>query len=54
MTYKRRSKIDLLSLLLTFVALGLSVTIVYQLTLYQTDLTVPLVEHFAWAKGLGG
>ncbi len=45
MVYKRRSQFDLFSLLVLVVVVGLSLTIFYQLKLYQWGAKLPMVEH---------
>jgi hypothetical protein len=44
MSFKRRQKIDLFSLLLIVVAMGLSLTIAYQLHLFYGNPPLPVAD----------
>jgi hypothetical protein len=55
MTYKRsRRKPDLFSILLICVALGLSVTIAYQINVYYGGNAVPIAKQSPAVPGAGG
>lgn len=47
MSYKRRQKFDLFSLLLIAVAMGLSLTIAYQVHLFYGNSQVPVAGESA-------
>jgi hypothetical protein len=55
MTYKRsRRKLDLFSLVLIVVALGMSVTVAYQINVYYGGSAVPIAKQAPAAPGVGG
>lgn len=55
MTYKRsRRKPDLFSVLLIVVALGMSVTLAYQINLYYGAASVPIAKQSPSPGGVGG
>jgi hypothetical protein len=55
MTYKRsRRKPDLFSLLLIGVALGMSVTVAYQINVYYGGDMVPIAKQGPAVPGAGG
>ncbi|EIC20875.1 hypothetical protein [Thiorhodovibrio frisius] len=47
MSYKRRNKIDLFSLLLVAVAMGLSLTVAYQFHLFYGNGALPVASELA-------
>ncbi len=55
MTYKRsRRKPDLFSLVLIVVALGVSVTVAYQINVYYGGNAVPIAKQGPAVPGVGG
>jgi hypothetical protein len=55
MTHKRpRRKPDLFSVLLIVVALGMTVTLAYQIQLYYGAAEVPIAKQTPSAGGIGG
>ncbi|WPL13011.1 MULTISPECIES: hypothetical protein [Thiorhodovibrio] len=47
MSYKRRQKIDLFSLLLVVVAMGLSLTVAYQIHLFYGNDDLPVASELS-------
>jgi hypothetical protein len=55
MTYKRsRQKLDLFSLVLIVVTLGMSATVAYQINVYYGGSAVPIAKQGPAAPGVGG
>ena len=54
MNHKRRRKPDLFSLLLIVVAIGMSVTLAYQINVYYGADSVPIARQAQPSGGFGG
>jgi hypothetical protein len=50
----RRNKPDLFSMLIVAVALGMSVTLAYQINVYYGGSQVPIAKQAPAAAGIGG